>query len=546
MTLFNAPGGLPPQTALHTGRAVFTEAYALIPLIQGDFGVAVHRCDTALASLTGSARDTSGGDPVQTKRSELLWLRSLALYRWGRYREAISDLETYLKLVGEQGKGPRYTEGQVNLGTYLIEVGEFERAEELLLGSRSVLERNDNVRWLAVAEQQLVQLYLDWAPPHGGALALKHARAAEVYARRAQSPPHLAEALCFVSRAEAVYGQPERASRLVDELQHLAATLGEARLEAYSVWVRGLVLEQLGQEDAALLELERAVNKMASLGHEIFAHRLALEIDRIRGDAQTAATRTEHFERIGDLNWRNIAYRYFPQLGAAPTQEVGSTLHLAVLGPLQLVRDGSLLSYTAHLGKLLLTLLLEAHLTGRGGVGQLDLLDTLYPDLDETRATSALKQLVYRLRSALGTSAISRTSSGYALGAVSSDAEAFLASGDTGLWRGPYLADLGDARVSGARDALYEALKRRATEHVRGNPDEAARLGQLLLEADPYDAEALTICLHALAAVGNSAGLGRLYRRSREHFAEVGERLPETWEAFLREYEGTHTRYLTV
>lgn len=26
-----APGGLPPQTALHTGRAVFTEAYAVIP-----------------------------------------------------------------------------------------------------------------------------------------------------------------------------------------------------------------------------------------------------------------------------------------------------------------------------------------------------------------------------------------------------------------------------------------------------------------------------------------------------------------------------------
>ncbi len=28
-----APGGLPPQTALHTGRAVFTEAYAVIPRV---------------------------------------------------------------------------------------------------------------------------------------------------------------------------------------------------------------------------------------------------------------------------------------------------------------------------------------------------------------------------------------------------------------------------------------------------------------------------------------------------------------------------------
>ena len=31
MTFPPAPGGLPPQTALHTGRAVFTEAYAVIP-----------------------------------------------------------------------------------------------------------------------------------------------------------------------------------------------------------------------------------------------------------------------------------------------------------------------------------------------------------------------------------------------------------------------------------------------------------------------------------------------------------------------------------
>lgn len=30
-TYFAPPGGLPPQTALHTGRAVFTEAYAVIP-----------------------------------------------------------------------------------------------------------------------------------------------------------------------------------------------------------------------------------------------------------------------------------------------------------------------------------------------------------------------------------------------------------------------------------------------------------------------------------------------------------------------------------
>ena len=65
-----------------------------------------------------------------------------------------------------------------------------------------------------------------------------------------------------------------------------------------------------------------------------------------------------------------------------------------------------------------------------------------------------------------------------------------------------------------------------------------------------YAAMFVSTCLAlgscALAAVGNSAGLGRLYRRSREHFAEVGERLPETWEAFLREYGEPSARFLTV
>ena len=39
---YTPPGGLPPQTALHTGRAVFTEAYAVIP--RGCFSDIVTSC----------------------------------------------------------------------------------------------------------------------------------------------------------------------------------------------------------------------------------------------------------------------------------------------------------------------------------------------------------------------------------------------------------------------------------------------------------------------------------------------------------------------
>jgi len=486
----------PPDTRAHIGRALiqlgrFAEAkvfledamrgpgvgrldqaqlwstYGLVPLIQGNFGAAVERYDRALAILTECSKESSEVEHnlIQTKRSEALWMRSLALYRWGRFHEAISDLESYLELAARQGNGRAHAEGQVNLGTYLIEVGEFERAEETLLESRAFLERSQNIRWLAVVEQQLVQLYLDWAPPYGSALALKHAQAAELYARRSQSPPHLAEALCFISRAEAVHGQPRRALQLVEELQRLASELRESRLVAYGAWVRGLALEKLGQEVAALQSLEEAVSQVASLGHGPFAHRLALEIDRIQGDASAAADRLQHFKRIHGINWVHIAHRYFPQLASVQRgPEATPALRLEVLGQLRIVKKGVPHPYAARQGRLLLALLLDARLAGRSSVSQLDLLDALYPDLDENRSSSALKQLVYRLRSAFGSAVVTRTNDGYALGAVSSDAEDFLQSGDTRLWRGPYLEDLDEGWASTAREAIHHAACQRARE----------------------------------------------------------------------------------
>ncbi len=516
-------------------QASLLSSYAIIPLTEGNFTAALNSFNAALETYNNIMLHSSIYNSIQQEYATSLSNRSLVLYRLGHFRKAIADLEEYLQIVGEQGNGRKYTEGQVNLGTYLIEVGEFERAEELLIQSREVLERSNNTRWLVVVEQALVQLYLDWAPTYGAALALRHATAAEIHARRAQSPPQLAEALYFISRAEAEYGQAERALELVKEMEAIAASLGEAHLKAVGSWVRGLALEKLGQQALALENLNNAVYDMKNLDHEPFSHRLALEIDRIKGDSATGATRIIHFERIGNLNWLNITYRYFPELAEAPkTNQATFPIYLRVLGPIQIELNGSPLNYKTQKGKHLLALLLEARIAGRSEVSQLDLLDSLYPDVDEKRATSALKQLIYRLRSSLGPAAITRTSNGYALGDVSSDAEDFLKSGDASLWRGTYLQDLDESWNSSTSEALYHEL-RLYIKKLNEGLKEVVHLVEFLLQAHPYELDVLVFCLDVLQTTGNKATIERVYQQSCKQFAEVDERLPTNWEDLLAE-----------
>ena len=190
----------------------------------------------------------------------------------------------------------------------------------------------------------------------------------------------------------------------------------------------------------------------------------------------------------------------------------------------------------------LLALLAEARLAGRAEVSRLDLLDALYPDTSETQAkgeaqmNAALRDLVHQVRAEYGPGLILTTAGGHALGEVLLDAEEFLADGDTRRWRGPYLAglDLAGLEAGGAaRDALYLALRARAEALLDSDPAEVARVGLLMLEADPYDLESLRLTLNALRANRNHRSLGRVYAQARARLAEVGEALPEGWSDFL-------------
>jgi DNA-binding SARP family transcriptional activator len=190
----------------------------------------------------------------------------------------------------------------------------------------------------------------------------------------------------------------------------------------------------------------------------------------------------------------------------------------------------------------LLALLLEARLTGRGEIGRLELLDLLYPGIDEAQAASALKSTVHVIRASFGQNLIQTSPQGYALGPVTSDVEAFLDSGDTGLWRGVYLegiaiersenilTELQQALLAGLSQATGVALRHGKT--LTGEAEQI-RLSKLLLSMDPYNLEGWRALLRGLHGSQNYRSLNRSYAECRERLGEVGETLPERWQEFV-------------
>jgi hypothetical protein len=482
----------------------------------------------------------------QVRRVATLANRSMVRYRLGDFTGAIEDLEVVLAHHSEHGDGRSFAETQTNLGTYLIAQAEFERAEEMLLEARAVLERmtagasahrGENPRMLSLAEQGLVQLYLEWGPPHGAALALRHAQAAERAARQVQNPTNLAQTLFYCAWAEAVHGRPERVQAMGEELEGLARTFKLEPMRIAANWVQGLALERLGQVQTGRAQILAASQQMRALGHLAYAHRLALEADRIGHDHKAAQIRLENLSAYP--GWRAVAQRYFPQALETkfkPTQTPQTTgARLNVLGALRLENNKQTITPPALQGKILLALLLEARLTGREGVKTLEMLDVLYPEHEESMGAGALKQLVFRTRTSLGKAAILRINDGYALGTLETDAELFLASGESQLWRGPLLSDLSEDIAPALRDALGEALQRSFETLIETDPPEAARLAEIMRESDPYDHDALRHQLRALERSADLRKLDRIYAQARVQLLEVGEELPESWRTFLQQ-----------
>jgi len=506
-------------------RVALIQTQGGIALIQSDFAGAERHWSEALRLCAAHALPYNVGG--------LNLNRGIVLIRMGRDGEARTVLEDAARAFSESGRVPLYMIARTVLAEGLFERGEYESAEDALLEAHAFLETKKlSVRHIEV-ESSLAELYRGWAAPHSGILALRHGRNALNCARALQNPRFLPDGLFHAALGEATFGDPQRALELAHEARQLAAERREPRQIYISEWARGCALAALGRNDEATEVLLNAQQLASETGVTVDAHRIGLELARVRSDLEGARTHLAWFEAQGHLNSANVARRYFSELEASPSPTAGlyasPMLRLEVLGPLRLggqfVRGGK--------RRELLALLLEARIMGRGDTPRLTLLDALYPDTDEAQAGAALKNLVYQLRELFGANIVVSTDTGYALGGVTSDAERFLETGNTRLWHGPYLEGLNPVGNETVRETLHLALRGRAETLLEFDAAEAARVGRLLCEADPYDLESLRLTLRALRAGGNHKSLKSAYTRARTGLLEIGEVLPERWTEFL-------------
>jgi tetratricopeptide (TPR) repeat protein len=509
-----------------------------------------------LLGVLGSVRyhtgDNEGAEAFETQAIEAaheaqrpdlvaLQLHNRAVTRGdqGRQSEQIADLREAVNIETAMGNSIMVVNSQVAIADALLDLAQYEEAEELLLECCDALKQVHTSDHSIECEYRLSQLYRDWKPTHGGILAIKHARAALQNARSIANPRKIGWSLCYAAIAEARFGDAHQSEKLAGEALEVATQLSSPGQIGMANLAKALAHEALGEHELALNKLRKLESKLLEQNLTDPAQEVGLEIDRLLGDATSAASRLEWFEMHGLKNMSHIARRYFPELATDTTPKSSSPLEqhlqprLEVLGTLQVSLEGAVTPVRGRKRQELLALLLEARISGRGEISKLELIDKLYPEADELQSNAGLRDVIYQLRSNLGNEAIITTTGGYALGNLSSDLEEFLKHGDTRLWRGTYLAGLTFSGSDTVCESVYLALRSRAEALLETDPVETTRVGRLLCEADPYDLEAVRLTLMGLRLGGNHRSLSRVYEGARTRFLEIGETLPAVWQDFL-------------
>ena len=512
----------------HTSRpANLLAVLAIIENVQGH----AERAEALFSEALEVYRKTNQATAI----SETLFNRARVLRNLGRFSEMMTDLEEAARLEAMRGDAMANAITQTRIAEGWLEFGEYQRAEDLLLESCSVLERANPSDFLVLCKTDLCLLYRAWEPPYGSVLALKHANDAVRIAQQLNDSVSLGIALIACAVAESWRGQPLQALTLADEALMLLECQQRPKAIAWARDAHARILEQLNRYDACLEDQRTAYRLAKGAVLPFETQRYGLELDRLNHDLESARERMHWFEKHGLMNGANIAKRYFPELTTdVPRASKIIQTKLEVFGTIQFVTGTSSLPVRGQKRRELLALLLEARIAGRRELSRLELLDVLYPNSDEMQAGTLLNDVIYQVREIGGSSSILTTENGYALGEITTDAETFLKHGDTKLWRGAYLEGLTLNRVNEtAQETLHLALRSRAESLLETDPTEAARVGRLLVTADVYDLEALRLTLKALRALQNHKTLARVYTQSCKQFLEIGEVLPERWQDFL-------------
>lgn len=471
----------------------------------------------AFSALLGSL----GEDGAPRERAAALFNRSLTLEHLQRYPEAAADLALAAHLCRAVGDHKRHAHLQVMAARLLLPARRYAEAEDALLPAHGVLEALGPSGFLVDCAAALSDLYRRWRPAYGADLARRYAQQALATARTLGSPARLATSLYHASMAESTFGAPALGLALAGEMLTCAQEARQQEALHFAAVAQARALEGLSRPLEAAAALDRAT---ALAPGPVEWHGRRLDLARLTGDAAGAATHAAWLEARGLLD---------PD-GARPAGAVeGSGAALHVLGEMTCGTPAGPVRVRGRQRQALLATLLQERLRGRAEVSGLDLIGALYPQAPDALALGALKELVHQTRAALGAAVIQTTASGYALGAVGSDAEAFLQTGELGLWRGPFLSGVTVDVDEQVRDTLHRAAQARAEAALSTDPAGAARLGRLLAEAEPYEPALLSLTLRALQAAGNHRTLARVYQAARARWAEVGDALPADWRAFV-------------
>jgi tetratricopeptide (TPR) repeat protein len=454
----------------------------------------------------------------------------IELYYQGRMRPALQHGETAMALLEKIGDQHYWTCAIMVYSVY-TELGLYSEAERGLLEADAHLEQTSFQAIRVDVNTHLSYLYRYWGIPYGATLAVKFARQALRIAKEIQNPRVEANALYHLSKSETLLGHAKEGLQLADQALELANRLGFPAMQRYPYHARYQALKALGRLDEAIIDLTRAEASLRAADHLQDADFYRIELEMHHGRPLEARICLERLRQNDNQAWAQNALRLYPELEAQPIEAtpIQNAHTLNVLGELRFNNE----SIQGRKRQELLVRLLEARITGQSGLSRLELLDTLYPSESEDRAGSRLKELIRGTRAAYGTDVIQTTANGYALGAVQSDAEDFLQLGDSSLWRGAYLqgCDFDSA------DVVQETLSLRLTPQLEptlmSDPKEAARLGKIALEMNPYDLECLRFLLRALQTIENYKTLGRVYDAARARFEEVSDPLPQRWQDFL-------------
>jgi DNA-binding SARP family transcriptional activator len=474
----------------------------------------------------------------QAKQLEMLDSLTVFLYNRanigrviGQFLIARDSILESLTLTHQAGHIVRGAWMQTILGMLQTDLGEYQAAESTLLEARDIHLRQNFPSAISSCAQALTRLYCVWQQPYSEFMARKYSKEAMLLERQEQTPMSLTLGLLGSAEVEVRYGQSGDALILCNQAIEIICNKSVAPLEAAAYLLRGRINKKLNASIEAKSDLLQALSMSQKTKSEIEINLIELHLADLLQDTKKFHEKLQYFQQ---QNLRGHIEEFLSD--QTPAQKISeNTMQINVLGAISLENGQQPIKIRGRKRLECLAYLLETRVVGRSEATTADLCQALYPELSDGESKAALKQLIFQIRTQMGAEIVQSTTNGYVLGAISSDIELFLQNNDSSLWRGAYLSGFGQGWFSSVQETLLYALKNTVEILAESNPQEAARLGMIWLEIEPYDLEALELTMRAYQSAGQNSSLKKLYDTSRVQLLEVGIELSHLANDFLQQ-----------